>query len=162
MKRTSLQLVVLSVALVCSGFTVAETGKGYMLGVSSDSITTADGTRIAESTSKGVWLIENHPEGFSSVLYGECSGTFVTGEDSSNKGSAWRCRAIDVDGDGYVSVGTALAPDWSDCAVESVVGWGKYAGTSYKGNCQPAGPFAAATVGNTNLFMWTGEWTLPE
>lgn len=159
MKSTKIQLVVLTGALALSGLAVAETGLGYMSGVTNVVSTAADGTIIVEETSKGVFLVENQPEGFSSVLQATCSATWVMGENGANKGSSWRCTANDKDGDGYLNTGTISAADWSDCSFKTDSGWGKYAGASSTGTCQPLGPFAGE---DTSIYAWNAEWTLPQ
>ncbi len=148
-----------SAMLAVSGFAVAEKGTGYMFNVSENITTSADGTIINESTSKGVWVVENQPAGFPSVMQGNCSATWVMAADFSNKGSSWRCVTTDTEGDGYLNVGSIMAPDWSDCAASIVSSWGKYAGWQSSANCQPMGPFAGK---DTSTYMWNGEWTAPE
>ena len=159
MKRTSLQLVVLSVALVCSGFTVAETGKAYMFYDKSEPQVMPDGTMVQKSTSHGAFHLTNQPEGFPSTMAGRCEDVWVMGADNSNKGSTFTCIVEDNDGGGYMNVGFITGADWSGCSFKTVSGWGKYAGASVSGTCQPTGPFAGADTGSVT---WAGEWTLPE
>jgi hypothetical protein len=159
MKKNKLQVVVFSGALALSAVTMAETGKGYIINTVGEPQVMADGTIVHEVSSDSVWVMENRPEGFPSLAKGRCTDIRVMGPDYSNKGSTWRCTAIDGDGDGFVNVGRITGADWSECSFEMVAGWGKYAGASISGTCQPTGPFAGPDTGTVS---WTGEWTLPE
>jgi hypothetical protein len=159
MKKNKLQVVVLSGALALSAVTMAETGKAYRINTVGEPQVMADGTIVRKASYDMVWVMENRPEGFPSLSKSRCEDVWVVGADSSNKGSTFTCIAEDNDGDGFVNVGFITGADWSGCSFKTVSGWGKYAGASISGTCQPTGPFAGPDTGTVS---WTGEWTLPE
>ena len=118
---------------------------------------TADGHNLQEYTNTGVWVQDGMPEGFPSKMVAECKGTTVYSAEWANLGDTFICKATDIDGDGFVNVGGASNPDFSDCHAETVAGWGKYAGSTQTVQCT----FVENITQNTFILKWTGEFTTP-
>ena len=97
------------------------------------------------------------PEGFPSKMVAECKGTTVYSAEWANLGDTFICKATNIDGDGFVNVGGASNPDFSDCHAETVAGWGKYAGSTQTVQCA----FVENITQNTFILKWTGEFTTP-
>jgi len=159
MKMLHLQLALLSGALALSSLAVAETGIGYDINTKGVPQVMSDGKILREISADSIWFLEDRPEGFPAVVKARCTTVFLMEGDRSNKGSSFRCITTDGDDDGYLVVGHVTGADWSGCTTEVVSGWGKFAGATASGTCQPSGPFAGA---DTNVYTWTLEWTLPE
>ena len=133
------------------------TGTAYVTLGDSEMSVTADGHNLQEYTNSGVWVQEGMPEGFPSKMVAECKGTTVYSAEWANLGDTFICKATDIDGDGFVNVGGASNPDFSDCHAETVAGWGKYAGSTQTVQCA----FVENITQNTFILKWTGEFTTP-
>ena len=132
------------------------TGTAYVT-LNMEMSVTADGHNLQEYTNSGVWVQEGMPEGFPSKMVAECKGTTVYSAEWANLGDTFICKATDMDGDGFVNVGGASNPDFSDCHAETVAGWGKYAGSTQTVQCA----FVENITQNTFILKWTGEFTTP-
>jgi hypothetical protein len=132
------------------------TGTAYVT-LNMEMSVTADGHNLQEYTNTGVWVQDGMPEGFPSKMVAECKGTTVYSAEWANLGDTFICKATDIDGDGYVNVGGASNPDFSDCHAETVAGWGKYAGSTQTVQCA----FVENITQNTFILKWTGEFTTP-
>ena len=132
------------------------TGTAYVT-LNMEMSVTADGHNLQEYTNSGVWVQDGMPEGFPSKMVAECKGTTVYSAEWANLGDTFICKATDMDGDGFVNVGGASNPDFSDCHGETVVGWGKYAGLTQTVQCA----FVENITQNTFILKWTGEFTTP-
>lgn len=150
---------VLAVSLSATAATVTETGLGYMHQDTFETTPTSDGLLVANDSAHGTFVVEGMPEGFQSVIKGSCKGTWLVDPQFTNHGSAWICTATDNDGDGFINAGSAQAPDWSDCSLTVISSWGKYAGMTGSGKCQPLGNFGGQ---GTSIYSWTTEWTVPD
>ena len=132
------------------------TGTAYVT-LNMEMSVTADGHNLQEYTNTGVWVQDGMPEGFPSKMVAECKGTTVYSAEWANLGDTFICKATDIDGDGFVNVGGASNPDFSDCHAETVTGWGKYAGSTQTVQCA----FVENITQNTFILKWTGEFTTP-
>jgi hypothetical protein len=132
------------------------TGTAYVT-LNMEMSVTADGHNLQEYTNTGVWVQDGMPEGFPSKMVAECKGTTVYSAEWANLGDTFICKATDIDGDGFVNVGGASNPDFSDCHAETVAGWGKYAGSTQTVQCA----FVENITQNTFILKWTGEFTTP-
>ena len=132
------------------------TGTAYVT-LNMEMSVTADGHNLQEYTNTGVWVQDGMPEGFPSKMVAECKGTTVYSAEWANLGDTFICKATDIDGDGFVNVGGASNPDFSDCHAETVAGWGKYAGSTQTVQCH----FVENITQNTFILKWTGEFTTP-
>lgn len=133
------------------------TGTAYVTLGSSEVSEKSDGSNIQEYTNSGVWVQEGMPEGFPSKLVANCKGTTVYSAEWANRGDSFICVATDIDGDGFVNVGGASNPDFSDCHAETVAGWGKYADVTQTVQCH----FVENITQNTFILAWTGQFTTP-
>ena len=94
------------------------TGTAYVT-LNMEMSVTADGHNLQEYTNTGVWVQDGMPEGFPSKIVAECKGTTVYSAEWANLGDTFICKATDIDGDGFVNVGGASNPDFSDCHAEN-------------------------------------------
>jgi len=156
-KKTMLAMLTVAISSVSLAGTVTITGTGYV-STNIDTTSTPDGNSLHSYSNHGFWVQEGLPEGFPATLYGDCKGSNLTTAQWANIGDTFICTATDIDGDGFVNVGRANNPDYSDCHFETVAGWGKYANVTQKGKCH----FAGNVTPNSIILKWTGEFTTPD
>jgi hypothetical protein len=137
--------------------TVNITGTAYGSTISSEEIELSDGNFKYNNLDHSIWVQEGLPEGYPSMASADCRTTGLRSPDYVNLGSSWTCTITDIDGDGFINVGSDVKPDWSGCNYETVAGWGKYAGISQSGSCAFAGTVSATDW----MLKWTGEFTTP-
>ena len=156
-KKTMLAAMAVAISGVAFAGTVTITGTGY-ISTNVDVAPTSDGNNLHTYSNSGFWVQEGLPEGFPATIYGECKGSNVTTAQWANVGDTFICTATDIDGDGFVNVGGASNPDYSDCLFETVAGWGKYANVTVKGKCG----FAGQITPNAIILTWTAEFTVAD
>ena len=138
--------------------TVTITGTAYGSRTSTEETVLSDGNLKYINFDHSIWVQEGMPEGYPSMVSGDCRNVGLRSPDFVNLGSSWTCTITDIDGDGFINIGSDVAPDWSGCNYEAVSGWGKYAGISQSGTCSYAGNITATDW----VLKWTGEFTTPE
>ena len=104
-----------------------------------------------------IWVQEGMPDGYPSMVSGDCTNVGIRSPDFANLGNSWTCTVTDIDGDGFINVGSDVMPDWSGCNYKTVTGWGKYAGIAQSGNCAFGGNITATDW----VLKWTGDFTTP-
>jgi hypothetical protein len=137
--------------------TVTITGIAYGTRISTEETVLSDGNFKYINSDHSIWVQEGMPEGYPSMASADCRNIGIRSPDYANLGSSWTCTITDIDGDGFVNVGSGIMPDWSGCNYETVAGWGKYTGISQSGTCAFAGQITATDW----MLKWTGEFTTP-
>jgi len=163
MKFLKQSIVCFVAFLALNGFvlagTMTETGTAYGTTLTQEETVLPDGNVLTRGTDQSIWVQEGVPEGFPSMLMGNCQSMGLRSPEFANLGFTWACTATDIDGDGFINLGGDANPDWSGCNYKSVAGWGKYAGVTRSGTCYFAGNVTAD--GSHWVLKWSGETTYP-